>query len=469
MPYPSPVDPGSRVYLCLPIPNNTLYRQAVKGALSDLGKDWTWAQTIGADNQGAYEAAELMRAAIADSIYLDECGEIMSCDDVADCIENDPAVQAAIAEQLANNPGSQVVIYDTSRVGVPMLPGDLGAVVVTSDDCDRNSLFGSVTAIVDQLDRNNRDFLEIIEVGTNTRERISELIAAIPGFETLPINEAIDYLDKLQSEILENYEAQWTDALRDTYRCDLFCLALTNPECKLAFQDIYNYFDERLGAALDPMNLFAALVQYFISGTWAGSLVIDIMMLNQVAIWRATSNYVGISLRTLETVGLLGANDDDPDWEILCEDCPPGDWCIHFDAANDLATVFTPTGGLGPQAVFRDGGYYANDLLIPSRITLEMDLGGEYALTGMKLVFTGDPAPAPFNQVGWFREHFGAAIDGADFEQETILAGAISLQKSDLDVVSSFDASVPITVGLTDIYLYGTGPKPTDIGEDCEE
>lgn len=352
LPLPSPVVPSTSVCFTISVPNAKEYKSALMGALSSLGQAWTWSQTVGQDNQGAYDAAELWRQRIYESSFSDDCEVEMSCDDVADCIETSEAVQDAISQYILNNPVIEGDIYNTPRYGVPMSPTQLNTPVVTSIDCDRDSLFGSVTAIVDQMDRNNRDFLEIIEVGTNTRERISQLIAAIPGFETLPINEAIDYIDKLQSEILENYEAQWTDALRDTYRCDLFCKALDDPECELTFDDIYGYFETRLGAALDPINLFQSFVQYFTLGTWSGTLVVDIMMLNQVAIWRATSNYIGISLRSLETVGLLGANDNDPDWEILCEDCPSSE-CTNYDFAEDGEQGWT--GEFGTE--FLEGGW----------------------------------------------------------------------------------------------------------------
>lgn len=339
LPLPNPVVPLTSICFTLQVPNALEYRSALKGVLSELGKNWTWAQTAGEDNQDAYTAAELWRQRLLEATYQLDCGDDMSCEDVASCIDTDPAVQAAIASQLAAGGGGTTVVYNTATQGAPMLPSAYNQPVIYARDCDNNSLFGSVTAIVQQMDRNNRDFLEVIEVGTNTRERASQLIAAIPLFETLPIDEAIDYLDKLQSEILENYEAAWTDALADTYRCDLFCIGLNNPNCEVTFVQVFDYFNGRLGNALDLENLFGSLVQYFTLGTWSGSLVVDIMMLNQVAIWRAASNWSGISLRSFQTVGLLGANDDDPDWEILCDDCDVDGPRVTI--VNGLPSIFT--------------------------------------------------------------------------------------------------------------------------------
>lgn len=286
---------------------------------------------MGEDNADAYTAAELWRERIAQSSYQLDCGgPDMSCEDVADCIETNEAVQDAIAQQVINNPNISQSITAVSTVGAPMLPAQREGVVSATTDCDLDMLFGSITEILSQLDINNRDFLEIIEVGTNTRERITTLISAVPLIGLLPADEALQFLDKLQSEILENYEAQWTTSLKDEYRCDLFCLAQDQPNCELTFQAMIEYYNNRLGTALEPINFFGAVVQYFLLGTWAGSTVVDIMMLIQLSAWQEASNWLGLSLRTLQTVGLLGANNPDPDWNILCDECNDNDGCWDF-------------------------------------------------------------------------------------------------------------------------------------------
>lgn len=332
LPLPSPVVPATSICLTISVPNALEYRSALKGALSELGKAWTWSQTAGQANEDSYAAAEMWRERIANAIYQLDCGETMNCADVADCIENDAAVQAALALQIASNP----VIYDQignqAVQGVPLSAAELNAPLSSAPGCDQDVLFGSITAIVEQLNTNNEDFLEMLEARTNVIERISLLIAAIPIFETLPANEVIDFIDKLFEDVVENYRGQYTTELKDEYRCDLFCLAQAAPDCELTFDMIVKYFEDRLGQAFSDEELFRNLIEYFVLGTWTGTRVADIMHLLQVGIWRAASSFIGLRIRTLQTVGLLGANDPDPDWEILCEDCPPppsGEWEIY--------------------------------------------------------------------------------------------------------------------------------------------
>jgi len=329
---PSPVTPPSTICVKLVIPNAVQYRAALFGVLGQLTQWWTWDHPLdGTTCLDCEEAAQLWSVALANIEFSEDCeAEPMSCDDVADCIETSEAVQAAIADQIINNTTNTTNIYDTSNHGTPLTQEQRDQPVSATIDCSEDILFGSVSEVIAQLDKNNRDFLEIIEVGTNTRERVSQLIAAIPVIETLPVNEIVDYVDKLQSEILENYEAQWTTAVYDTYRCEIFCIGLTKPDCILTFDDYFAYFEARVGASLDPSNFLQALIQYVILGTWAGTTVIDIMMVTQLGIMREASNWIGVSLRTLQAIGALGANNPDGDWEIIPCGCGDETDCLSF-------------------------------------------------------------------------------------------------------------------------------------------
>lgn len=354
LPTGDPVVPPTSICFRIMVPNSVEHRSAFKGALSELGKAYNWYQEIGVVSDDANIAAELWRERIADAEYYEECNPMLDCDEVANCIETSPAtqdalvelvnsnpdMQQALADQITNNTSTQQNVYYTSSIGVPMTSSQRGTAVSASDDCEPDSLFGSITALVEQLDKNNRDFLEIIEVGTNTRERLSSLIAAIPLIETLPIDDGIAMIDKLQSEILENYEAQWTTALFDEYRCDLFCAVKDLENCEVSFQALVEYWNNRLGTALEPINFFGAVLNYFLLGTWSGTTVVDIMMLIQLSAWQEASNWSGVSLRTLQTVGLLGANNPDADWELLCEDCAPEPVCGEVvDSADGWSPI----------------------------------------------------------------------------------------------------------------------------------
>jgi hypothetical protein len=338
---PSPVTPATTVCFKIVIPNAVEYRAALFGVLGPLSQWYTWEHpTDGTTCVDCEEAAQLWAKAISEAYFEEDCEGTVSCEDVADCIETDEgtqqalagvietneAIQQALADQIASNNSLTNSVYNTTVVGSPMLPEQRNAGVSKTTDCNPDKLFGSITAIVEQLDTNNRDFLEVILLTDNAQQRVSKIIKAIPLLNEVPIDEALDFASQMAIEIKENYDSQWTTAIKDEYRCDLFCLVKEREGCELTFQDMVAYFNTRLGTSLEPINFFQAVVTYFVAGTWSGTTVIDIMMLIQLSAWQQASEWTGISLRTLQTVGALGANDPDPDWTLLCDEC--GDDCL---------------------------------------------------------------------------------------------------------------------------------------------
>lgn len=325
LPLPNPVVPGSTICYSMQIPNAPEYRQALRGVLSELGKAYNWSQTDGQSDVDAQDAAQLWRVALNTGVYSDDCETDMSCDDVADCIETSDAVKEAIAQQIANNPSNQTTVYETSVYGAPLTPAQRSAPIATPPDCDLDVLFAMCTAIIDQIHTNNQDFLEILEAASNPTERARNVISAIPVVGLLPIDEAIEFIDQLVEEIQENYDAQWTTSIRDELRCALFCKAQNEPDCIVTFDMIVSIFEDRLNYYLDPAATAAALVQYFLLSTWAGTTVVDIMSLIQVAFWREASNWLGVNIRTLQIVARLVIDNPDPDWQTLpceCADVP---------------------------------------------------------------------------------------------------------------------------------------------------
>lgn len=251
------------------------------------------------------------------------------CEALINCLLNDDDTKQALAQTIIESPDVRRALEAAPAIGAPMGETQLST-SLSNSGCDLDVLFAEVRGLVDQLNTNNKDFLEIMSAASTPGKRLAQVIGAIPLLETLPVDEVVSYVSKLYDEIVTNYDAEWTTSVRDEYSCDLFCIARNNDDCTLSYDDIFQYFNERLGNAVSPDNLVGSIVQYTILGTWSGTVVIDIMMLNQIAIWRAASNWLGVSLRALQTVIALGGNIPDSDWEILCTDCP-AEWEHTFE------------------------------------------------------------------------------------------------------------------------------------------
>lgn len=342
---PSPVTPVTNVCFKIVIPNAVEYRAALFGVLGQLSQWYTWEHpTDGTTCFDCEEAAQLWAKAISEAYFEEDCETPVNCEDVANCITTDENTQQAIAgfvgsseevqqairQYLVGDPDFVKSITRDAYTGVPMLPAVAGASLTEAANCDKDKLFGSITALVEQLNDNNIDFLEQFEIESNTIERASALFAAIPLFETLPIDDALAFLDTVMGEFKEFYEAAYTTSLKDTYRCDLFCEAEAASMCALSFDMIIQYYEGRLGASLNPDALFLNMVEFLVAGSWSGTQVVDAMSLAQLIIWREASNFLGVSFRSFQTVGLLGANNPSSDWAILCDNCNDEVTCQDF-------------------------------------------------------------------------------------------------------------------------------------------
>lgn len=295
-----------------------------------------------------------------------EC-PVSMCDEVARSIDECEDVRSALGRAIRESDDIRRAIEQAPAFGAEMSEGQL-SLALTDNDCDLDVLFAEITGLVDQLHTNNLDFLEIMAAASTPGKRLAQVISAIPVLETLPADDIINYVSKMYDEIVANYNAQWTTSLRDEYRCGLFCIARDKPGCELTYDDVFNYINARLGNAVSVGNLVASVVQYTLLGTWAGSTVVDIMMLNQVAIWRAAGNWLGVALRSLQMVIALGANIPDSDWEILCTDCASAcgpawssiTWYegIQLGVVDDVYTVQSELDTLGaPNYVIRNTEY----------------------------------------------------------------------------------------------------------------
>lgn len=382
------------------------------------------------------------------------------CDLIIDCITNNPATRQAIIDAVLESPEVEDRIIEVAgRLTGPQIEGELIA-----GSCDDSVLAGKMIALVNSLDTNNRDALEIIENATNDEEKVAALIAAIPAFETLPFDDIIDASQDLLEDFAENYDAISTTERKNDLARDLWCLAKEKEDCALSYGDLYAFFNARVGSVLTLDSGVLALWEWLTTGDFSSDqLVFDGMMFLQIASIRVGGVFFGINMPkigalTRDALPSSAWEDWDPCGEPLCR---------HLDAANDLDTIFTATGGLGPQATWDGSKWIANTALINSRITLEADMLASYNIASIRVVFDGTNAIGDSNSVTAYYDHFAGVIDSDTLEEDVTLVTPVTLQKFDLDVVSSFDTSVPLTVGITDIYItFSSGPLPS-WGEPC--
>lgn len=320
--YPTPDEQsGDVTYGCIPIfvPNNPefqeLFAAAIYGLYATMGEEYFWREqgTLSPELAAQYAAQGLA----ATEAYA-ECGGTVSCDDIADCIETDEGVQLAINQHLSNSGyGTGAGTYDNPSIYTanPLLAD--GSVIT---GCDNDNLFGAITQLVDLMDSTLTDAFQQLELLTNYVERTSLLVSGVPAIGLLPIDEFVEFSNQVIDSLMENYVAQYTETIRDDYRCDLFCLVIDT--CELDFQVFADYFMSRVGAAVSVENLQAA-VEWFITGVWTGDDIVHASHAIICTMLAYGSKFFNVDMAWLSRVVTSSMNDPDADWETLCEDCNP--------------------------------------------------------------------------------------------------------------------------------------------------
>lgn len=358
LPFPNPVNPGSVQYLCLPIPDHTLYRQALKGALSELGKPWNWSQTVGEDNQGAYEAAELWRSMIANAVYTDDCGAgSMSCLDVANCITTNPLVAQAIAQAIANNPDLAQAISDLiggvyfpgteNTPGQPLDPGKWSENLTPTEDCNFNVFWAQMEQFTDYL----------INLGQDTLDYIAFYNQGLEGAQNVPLGgflgklkngttagKAVEFIQWAANTMKGAYEAADNASNRDAIKCAFFC-AGKEADCTMSLAVAFDVLNARLGGALDPgaINTLPELADAALTLVSNPSLALDAWLAFLLTSARV-AGFLGLEGidETMALVLAVAVNDGNNDWTIKCDDCnAPEENCMS------MADFVIPPGGWG--------------------------------------------------------------------------------------------------------------------------
>lgn len=262
------------------------------------------------------------------------------CALIAQCIENSPETRAAIRDLVMTDPEINQHIQGIVDAGQPLGPEIEGQTIIENDDLD--ALFGGITFLVDTIHDAIVDFNEDAEAANNSRELGQILFGAIPVIETLPFDEMSEYADTLFEQIIEVFNSQWDTTpitgSRDRIRCALFCAARDNDN-SLTWDMVSQYFFERTSFTWSgTLNIMLDFANFVATGTWSGEAVVDIAFGNFAAAMSGMGKFGEMIFPSLTALLQLGQDTPDPDWEIVCEDCPPPPEVPNLS--------FSPTAGL---------------------------------------------------------------------------------------------------------------------------
>jgi len=267
--------------------------------------------------------------AIADNSCMDLCTLIL------DCINTDADIQQAIANYSIGSNVPPDAPLDTGISGTDVLED---ANIVT---CNNDNLFGATTGLVDLMNDIIEDLIEVLSNNSSLIGRVGDAIEGIPLIGELPLDDILQLVENFVDDLEQLYQANYTVAVRDQYRCDLFCIA--QGDCTITFEQIYDYFEGEFGSTV-PTNDVTEFVAWFATNSPANALIVPAWHLFIAGIMRFGGMVLDIDSGRLITMVSALYNDPDGDWLTLCNCAQPPDidtdlttglngWYIYDDPA----------------------------------------------------------------------------------------------------------------------------------------
>lgn len=417
-------DSEDTVCFSIHVPDTQGYRIVVAGLLETLYQYHNWQEF------GLTRAETIVRLLELNPDYYSECENLMSCQDVADCIEFDPIVQTVLNETITNigliDPNS---IDPDNTTGNDRLP-DAAITPVSSAPpaCDKDALWAGIREMVDRIDQNGRDVLEDLQFTNDKVEQWTEIIDLVPLLGDT-IKDISDLFTAQIPDMLTAYNSASNPAFLDSVACDLF--EMVCDECRYpTFDEVVDYFGSNTPFAFPD---FASLTY---RTTWdfikTISTAVPAPLWYTINVWQCITLAFGGTFKqgygdkTFEIWASFGEDTPNDNWQLLCDGCEDVN-CIEYDfTVSDHGFTVWSTGN-------RPFGQWVS---------------GE----GWKCTWNSVAGPGFDNRVYIEKINMAAPFDSKDFELDYIAQGG-GVDRG---------ASVRLTIGTANQFASTLQPDPYD-------
>jgi hypothetical protein len=257
----------------------------------------------------------------------------MTCEDVADCIENNEAVQNALSAFMSG-----------SGSGGTGTGGDAGAganttIVLTNNptdilaggSCTNDNMYAVASRIVELAFDAVTQLYQIIDLAQSPLELATEIADNAPAVATAIPATAGDFLVWVQDTAWDSWTVFDTVQRRIDVSCDIFCI-MVEQDCVLTFDDLFEYFAGKTLTAIFGVTLESILLD-----------MVDIFATDEVGYTSLAFVFGMLSLGSKVTGiqnvgGFLTAiaayiDETNNNWELECDECvePPSFTTIEYD------------------------------------------------------------------------------------------------------------------------------------------
>lgn len=254
------------------------------------------------------------------------------CEEVAACIDSgnldDTLTQYITNNEYPQNADEVYLDHPVSTVNV-------------IEECDADKVYGFVVQMVDFQHAIITDFFHILVASVNWAQKLAATLGNIPIVGSLTFGILGDLVAVLTEDIQENYDASYTESVRQDYICDIFCLVMEN--CSLNLLEQQEYY--MMEFAIDVKNMtFYDFCEFAVNFSFGGSEWSHLMHAFLVSIWMTGSSFLKIEPETYNGIMRGMWNDPDPDWAVVCDACGAPSYILLDFTESHAGFTTTPDG-----------------------------------------------------------------------------------------------------------------------------
>lgn len=184
--------------------------------------------------------------------------------------------------------------------------------------CDNDNLYGMCLQLTKLLNTVSENLLDIFVAGLQQAGNLGDLIEAIPVVGELPLDDLLQLLQKVATQVNTAYQAAYDTQIEEDISCLFFCVA--KDDCELTFEDARDVIRAQLSAPVTIAD-FASLVNDMIANNWFGDQAIWIFHLFILETIIYGGEILGLDVNRFAKTVATYLNDPNEDWETLCTDC----------------------------------------------------------------------------------------------------------------------------------------------------
>lgn len=254
---------------------------------------------------------------------LIKAAKTMLCDKILECIETTPELQQAIGRFSLTSGITDTTTEDSDILDTDFTQGQ--------PNCDNDKLFGMCRQLANFLNQTSEDILELFVTAFSTPARLGDLIEAIPVVGSLPLDDVLQFMEKMSETINDAYQAAYDTQMNEDISCLFFCAA--KDTCSLTFEQARDEIYANINNPTSGQD-FVTMINDIIANNYIGEQSVWLMHYFILQTLIFGGEILGQNADRMVITIATYFNDPDADWLLLCDCVIPWTTTLDFTVSD---------------------------------------------------------------------------------------------------------------------------------------